>query len=442
MALDFPNAPINGQVYTAPSGEQWIYEAATNSWTSKGLVNTTGGLQYKGDVDITAAPPTGVTSGSQYSVNPGGTANAGYGPGVTGTITKGSMLMYTGTGWIETSHSVPEATSKVKGIDTRKWDRTGTILSPTTAGDVVSISAGTAALPGLTPVGDPNTGIYSPGADQVAVATAGTQRISIADDGDINIDGGGVFYDATTNRLGIGTTTVDDTFEVSGSAIIGKTGTASQIRFRRPNDGSPKGFLGFTDSANASKFELRSEGNTANLRLNANHAAGFLSFDTNNTERLSITHDGYVRLAAGSKGIQFGGDTAAANALDDYEEGTWTPTYGSSSFTSSGITATYPTYTKIGRTVFVKANIVFNGVSGNFAEQDRFIIDGLPFANSLSNTGAVGTIWASADFPSGVAILGTGFIGASAYSGGFTRAMSASTLKRTTVVRIAAVYSA
>ena len=49
------------------------------------------------------------------------------------------------------------------------WTRTGTTLAPKTAGDVVNFSAGTAALPGLTPVGDPNTGIYSPGADQVAV---------------------------------------------------------------------------------------------------------------------------------------------------------------------------------------------------------------------------------------------------------------------------------
>ena len=180
MALDFPNAPTNGQVYTVTgTGEQWIYEAATNSWTSKGLVNSAGGLQYKGDIDITAAPPTGATSGSQYSVNPGGTANAGFGPGVTGTITKGSMLMYTGTGWIETNHAVPEATATVKGIDTRKWNRTGTVLSPATAGDVVNISAGTAALPGLTPVGDPNTGIYSPGADQVAVSTNGKQRITV-----------------------------------------------------------------------------------------------------------------------------------------------------------------------------------------------------------------------------------------------------------------------
>jgi hypothetical protein len=43
------------------------------------------------------------------------------------------------------------------------------------------------------------------------------------------------------------------------------------------------------------------------------------------TERMRITSDAYVRLAAGTGGIQFGGDTAAANALDDYEEGTWTP---------------------------------------------------------------------------------------------------------------------
>ena len=39
-----------------------------------------------------------------------------------------------------------------------------------------------------------------------------------------------------------------------------------------------------------------------------------------NTEKL--------RIQAGG-GISFNGDTAAANALDDYEEGTWTPTLAS-----------------------------------------------------------------------------------------------------------------
>ena len=48
-----------------------------------------------------------------------------------------------------------------------------------------------------------------------------------------------------------------------------------------------------------------------------------------------------------SDGICFGSDTAAANALDDYEEGTYTPTSGAS------LTVSYANYTKIGRLVFL-----------------------------------------------------------------------------------------
>jgi hypothetical protein len=39
-----------------------------------------------------------------------------------------------------------------------------------------------------------------------------------------------------------------------------------------------------------------------------------MSFYTNDTERMRIT----------ANGLTFNGDTAAANALDDYEEGEWT----------------------------------------------------------------------------------------------------------------------
>jgi hypothetical protein len=39
--------------------------------------------------------------------------------------------------------------------------------------------AGTAAAPGIAIDGDPNTGIYSPGADQLAVSTSGTERLRI-----------------------------------------------------------------------------------------------------------------------------------------------------------------------------------------------------------------------------------------------------------------------
>jgi hypothetical protein len=66
--------------------------------------------------------------------------------------------------------------------------------------------AGTAAAPSIS-IGTADNGLYAPAEDQVAISTNGTQRLLIEDDGDINIDSGGVFYDATNNRLAIGAAT-------------------------------------------------------------------------------------------------------------------------------------------------------------------------------------------------------------------------------------------
>jgi len=45
---------------------------------------------------------------------------------------------------------------------------------------VLRVTAGTAGAPGLVIVGDTNTGIYSPGADQVSVATAGVNAVTFS----------------------------------------------------------------------------------------------------------------------------------------------------------------------------------------------------------------------------------------------------------------------
>ena len=159
MAINFPDSPTDGQAYTdSGTGQTWTYELATNSWTASSLA-VTGGVVYKGSLDITAAPPTGAKAGEQWSVATAGTANAGYAPGVTGTITKGSMVMYTGTDWLGVSHSIPDATTAVKGIDTQKWNRTGTFLSPANAGDKVGI--GTAAPTRALQVYDSSNAIIS-----------------------------------------------------------------------------------------------------------------------------------------------------------------------------------------------------------------------------------------------------------------------------------------
>ena len=48
---------------------------------------------------------------------------------------------------------------------------------------IAAIPAGTAAAPGLPVEGDPDSGIYSPGTDQLGLATGGTERVRLAADG-------------------------------------------------------------------------------------------------------------------------------------------------------------------------------------------------------------------------------------------------------------------
>ena len=67
-------------------------------------------------------------------------------------------------------------------------------------------------------------------------------------------------------------------------------------------------------------------------------------------------------------GLTFNGDTATANALDDYEEGTFTPSV--SGFSVSGTTTTSGTYVKVGRQVtvglkFINTGTIAYGVSCN-----------------------------------------------------------------------------
>jgi hypothetical protein len=71
-----------------------------------------------------------------------------------------------------------------------------------------------------------------------------------------------------------------------------------------------------------------------------------------------------------SDGLTFNGDTAAANALDDYEEGTWQATHGGNNMTGNGY------YVKVGALVHIQGD--WTSASGSSSTQ---IIGGLPFAS-------------------------------------------------------------
>lgn len=96
-----------------------------------------------------------------------------------------------------------------------------------------------------------------------------------------------------------------------------------------------------------------------------------------------------------SGGVYLGG-TGAANKLDDYEEGTWTPTFISSAGPTSitGITVVEAVYTKIGNFVRLRARISFDrATEATYVVGHHFTLGGLPFtANPMGSTGIYGTV--------------------------------------------------
>jgi hypothetical protein len=126
--------------------------------------------------------------------------------GTTATYTTGSFTSLTGTTTTGTTSSF------TSGVFTTLSGATATFTSGI-------IASGTAAAPSLAILGDPNTGIYSPGADQLAVTTNGAGRLYIASDG----------------KVGIGTSSPDSLLEVRDSTSSGIISRSSNTQGTNTN---------------------------------------------------------------------------------------------------------------------------------------------------------------------------------------------------------------
>jgi len=105
-------------------------------------------------------------------------------------------------------------------------------------------------------------------------------------------------------------------------------------------------------------------------------AAGSDNAAVTNTKILTIDDDG----------VKFGTDTAAANALNDYEEGTYTPTF-STGMSGISYTVQYGNYIKIGKLVRFDFHIQVNGGVSNAA----IIAFTLPFNSDAGVNGHRGS---------------------------------------------------
>jgi len=93
--------------------------------------------------------------------------------------------MYAYQWWADTTTGL----LKLRNSANSAWSTIGTLASanlgllPLAGGTmtgVLAVTAGTAALPGIAVSGDLNTGLVSPGADQLAISTGGTSRLAVS----------------------------------------------------------------------------------------------------------------------------------------------------------------------------------------------------------------------------------------------------------------------
>lgn len=136
-----------------------------------------------------------------------------------------------------------------------------------------------------------------------------------------------------------------------------------------------------------------------------------------------VTHDGAAttteKLRIDEHGLKFNGDTAEANALADYEEGTFTPT----SDVTLGSDAV-GIYRKVGKLVHVGMKFTMGASSSGSSAT----VGNLPFANVNSNAARAGLVisWNSNGLGAGLTFLvGQGSTSGIFYLDGSARSYSA-----------------
>lgn len=176
-----------------------------------------------------------------------------------------------------------------------------------------------------------------------------------------------------SGRIGVGKTPAE--YHSNNKGVI--TGDSGYAIFGRGSDTLIISQNHYYDGSDVGKYVADGEG-TFYRQANGVHefwTAGSGSADAG----ISLAEK--VRIQNGG-GISFNGDTAAANALDDYEEGTFSPILRTNGSTTGQATGT-GTYVKIGR--LVHAHVHFGNKTLTSLPSGDLVVVSMPFAANHSS---------------------------------------------------------
>ena len=174
-----------------------------------------------------------------------------------------------------------------------------------------------------------------------------------------------------------GSSTSTERMRIDSLGHIHVKGTNKELRFYR-DDNARYGAITY----DGGQFNIK---NPASDNTQVTKSDGTLHTRFNNGGNLELSNGNLV-LSTSGKGIDFSNtsDSAGASAelLDDYEEGIWTPSYGSSSVPTSTYATTGGRYTRVGRLVTVTGRIQMSNSTTNTG---ALTMGGFPFACSNHN---------------------------------------------------------
>ena len=261
----------------------------------------------------------------------------------------------------------------INGVYQQKTDYTvsGTTLTfdtGLTVGDVVEVNSFTVTNLGSSDqVTEGVSNLYHTSARAISAISAGNLT-------GLTVDTNVLSVDATNDRVGIGTTSPNNKLQVE---ITGNNGTYADadnplyLKNASTTDGATVGqYFGCGNGVGAVL--------TTHFPNADTNAEGHFTISTRNSGNTLAER---IRVLSGG-GITFNGDTATANALDDYEEGIFTPT-----ISAGGVTYSYQVgwYTKIGNLVNVGVHL---DVNTNSNASSTAVAITLPFPSSYSNAQA------------------------------------------------------